>query len=101
MKEFEIIQEQSGILLRKRLRAYMASHREADQLAFKPIYRHAARHGLITVEECERWLSYRNSRNKTAHLYGEELAEAILKLIPTFIADARHLATFVSEPFDD
>lgn len=101
VKEFEIIQEQCGILLKKRLRPFFASNRQADQLAFKPIFRHAARHGLISVEECERWLEYRDHRNDTAHRYGAAAAEATLKLIPTFVADAKRLESVVGEPFDD
>ncbi|MCY4176548.1 MAG: nucleotidyltransferase substrate binding protein [Acidimicrobiaceae bacterium] len=101
VKEFEIILEQCSVLLRKRLRAYMASNRQADQLAFKPIFRQAARHGLITAAECERWLEYRNQRNNTAHLYGEETPEAILGLLPAFVVDARSLATTISTPVDE
>ncbi len=101
VKEFEIILEQSGRLLKKRLRPYFALNRQADELAFKPVFRHAARHGLVSVEECERWLEYRDHRNNTAHLYGEAFAEATLKLLPEFVADARRLAATIAEPFDD
>ncbi len=101
VKEFEIILEQCGSLLKKRLRPYFASNRQADQLAFKPVFRHAARHGLVSVEECERWLEYRDHRNDTAHLYGEAFAEVTLELLPRFVADARRLAATVAEPFDD
>ena len=101
VREFEIIQEQCGSLLKKRLRPFFASNRQADQLAFKAIFRHAARHGLISVEECERWLEYRDHRNDPAHKYGEVSAEATLKLMPTFVADAKRLAGVVGEPFDD
>ena len=48
--------EQSGILLKKRLRPYFASNRHADRLTFKNIFRHAARDDLISVEAYERWL---------------------------------------------
>ena len=47
VKEFEIVLEQSGKLLRKRLAPFFASNRQADHLVFKDIFRHAARHGLI------------------------------------------------------
>ena len=56
VKEFELVLEQSGKLLRKRLAAFFASNRQADQLAFKDLFRHAARHGLIDPETVERWL---------------------------------------------
>lgn len=92
VKEFELVLEQSGKLLRKRLAPYFASHRQVDRLVFKDLFRQAARHGLITAEACERWLAYRDTRNETAHDYGEILAESTLELLPGFIADAKALA---------
>ena len=56
VKEFELVLEQSGKLLKKRLRPWFASNRQADRLAFKDAFRHAARHGLIDADACERWL---------------------------------------------
>ena len=97
VKEFEIILEQSGSLLKKRLRPYFASNRQADSLAFKDIFRYAAKHGLISVQACERWFEYRDNRNDTAHLYGEDFAETTLTLLPQFIADSKELAQLISE----
>lgn len=101
VKEFELILEQSGSLLKKRLRPYFASNRQADQLTFKNLFRHAAKHGLISVESCERWLEYRDHRNDTAHQYGEGFAEATLALVPQFIADAKELGQVITEGEDD
>ena len=101
VKEFEIVLEQSGSLLRKRLRPYFASNREADRLTFKDVFRHAARHGLVSAEASERWMVYRDNRNDTAHNYGEEFAEATLTLLPSFITDARDLAAVIAEGGDD
>ena len=92
VKEFELVLEQSGKLLRKRMAAFFASNRQADRLVFKDLYRHAAKHGLIDPDTVERWLQYRDNRNDTAHDYGEDFAEATLKLLPAFIADAKALA---------
>lgn len=100
VKEFEISLELSGKLLRKRLRPYFASNRQADGLNFKDCFRHAAKHGLISMEACERWLEYRDNRNSTAHDYGEDFAEATLKLLPYFIADATELASVIAEQAD-
>lgn len=97
VKEFELVLEQSGKLLRKRLADYFASNRQADRLAFKDLFRHAARHGLITPEACERWLAYRDTRNETAHDYGEVLAETTLELLPAFVVDAGDLADMIEE----
>ena len=101
VKEFEIVLEQSGSLLKKRLRPYFASNRQADRLTFKNVFRHAVKHGLISVEACERWMAYRDNRNDTAHDYGEGFAEATLKLLPNFITDARELASVIAEYTND
>lgn len=94
-KEFEIILEQSGKLLRKALRPYFASALMADRLPFKNIFRHAVWHGLLSEEACERWYPYRDNRNVTAHDYGAGFAEETLKLLPRFLADARALAQII------
>ncbi len=89
VKEFEIILEQSGKLLKKRLKPYFHSSKEVHRLFFKDIFRHAAGHGIITVEEAERWLQYRDNRNTTAHDYGAGFAEETLRLLPQFIEKMR------------
>ena len=101
VKEFEIVLEQSGSLLKKRLRPYFASNRQADRLTFKDAFRHAAKHDLIPVDACERWLAYRDNRNDTAHDYGEQFAETTLQLLPNFIQDARTLAGVIAAGADD
>ena len=100
VKEFELILEQSGKLLRKRLVAFFASNRQADRLVFKDIFRHAAKHGLMTPDTVERWLQYRDNRNDTAHNYGEDFAETTLKLLPVFLADAKALADMIEAAED-
>ena len=100
VKEFELVLEQSGKLLRKRLAAYFASNRQADRLNFKNLFRHAARHDLITTDAVERWLGYRDHRNDTAHDYVEDFAEATLPLLPEFIEDAKSLADMIEQADD-
>ena len=97
VKEFEIILEQSGKLLRKILKPYFHSGREADKLPFKDVFRHAALRSLITTDTAERWLVYRNNRNSTAHDYGVNFAEDTLLLLPQFIADATALAQIIKQ----
>ena len=97
VKEFEIIEELLGSLLKKRIRVYFASNREADRLYFMDIFRHAARHGLVTGNECERWLQYRDLRNNAAHRYGEEYANEVLAALPAFIEDARSLSRVIAQ----
>ena len=97
VKEFEIILEQSGNLLKKRLRPYFASNRQVDRLTFKNTFRYAGRHGLISPDTVECWFTYRDNRNDTAHnYYGEKFAEETLRLLPSFILDAREMVRILA-----
>lgn len=91
IKEFEIILEQSGKLLKKVLKPYFASSKAVDMLVFKDIFRHAALHSIIDTDSCERWMQYRDNRNSTAHDYGVGFAKDTLKLLPQFIIDAKNI----------
>jgi len=101
VKEFELILEQCGKLLRKRIRPYFASNKTVDRLHFKDLFRHAARHDLIDPIATERWMTYRDNRNDTVHDYGKEFAEATLKLLPTFIMDAKALSDIIEAAPND
>ena len=101
IKEFEIILELSGSLLRKVLKPYYHSAKEVDKLYFKDLFRHAVLRSLITQETSERWFKYRDNRNSTAHDYGVKFAEETLLLLPHFIQDARQLVDVVKKANDD
>lgn len=92
IKEFEIILEQAAKLLRRCLKPYFASPKQVDEMNFKDIFRSAAKHGLLDLEESERWLKYRDNRNDTAHDYGVSFANETLVLLPQFIIDAAQLS---------
>lgn len=100
VKEFDLVLEQSGKLLRKRLAAFFASNRQADLLNFKDLFRHAARHCLMDCDAVERWLRYRDNRNDTTHDY-EDFAEATLALLPALVDDAKALANAIERSTDD
>jgi len=100
IKEFEIILEQSGKLLRKVLTPYFHTSKEVDKLYFKEIFRHAVLRSLITDETCMRWLEYRDNRNNTAHDYGVNFAEETMILLPQFITDALELAELIKQQSD-
>lgn len=101
VKEFEIILEQSGKLLKKCLKPYFHSPKPVDKLVFKDIFRQAAQHDLITIEAVERWIEYRDNRNNTAHDYGVKFAETTLVLLPQFIQDAGALEIMIQQQNDD
>ena len=95
IKEFEIILEQSGKLLRKALKPYFHSSQAVDKLIFKDVFRHAVLRSMLSDEVCERWLEYRDNRNSTAHDYGKHFAEETILLLPQFIIDATDLAAVI------
>ena len=91
IKGFEMTLEQCGKLLKKKLLPYFASKKMVDSLNFKDIFRHAFKYSLIDEEAVNRWMIYRDNRNNTAHNYGIAFANDTLKLIDTFLTDAKNL----------
>ena len=67
----------------------------------KDLLRLSATHGLMTLEEVERWFAYRDNRNNTAHDYGEGFAKETLVLLPGFIADATTLEATLRAKFGE
>jgi nucleotidyltransferase substrate binding protein (TIGR01987 family) len=99
VKGFELALETAGKLLRKSLKSYTGTPRAVDELTYKEVLRHAAKHGLLDTAAVERWFAYRDNRNDTAHDYGESFAEETVALLPDFIADARRVETTLREKF--
>jgi len=97
VKGLELTLETAGKLLRKALKEYGATPREVDRLTYKDVLRNAAKHALVETDAVERWFSYRDNRNSTAHDYGAGFAEGTLKLLPSFIVDARTLEAVLRE----
>lgn len=91
IREFEIILELAGRLLKKCLKDFASNPREVDNLVFKDVFRKATQHDLLTLAQAKRWLLYRDNRNITAHDYGKKFAEQTKALLPQFIEDAEAL----------
>lgn len=91
IKEFEIILEQAGKLLKKLLKPYLHTNKAVDKLNFKDIFRQAGLHSILSIDEVDRWLKYRDNRNSTSHDYGENLANETLVIIEQFIKDTNRL----------
>ena len=87
VKEFELILEIVVKLLRRVLREYLISPRELAEMNYKNVFRLAARHGLLSLDEVDHWFLYRDNRNTTAHEYGQFFAEKIVATLPVFIVD--------------
>lgn len=97
VKEFEIILEQAGKLLRKCLKDFVHSPKAVDRMVFRDVFRQAAQHDLLSLEQAERWLPYRDNRNNTAHDYGKKFAEYTLRLLPDFMVDALALEKSIKQ----
>jgi hypothetical protein len=52
---------------------------------------------LLSIDEVERWLQYRDNRNSTSHDYGEYLANETLVLIEQFIKDTNRLIEVIDD----
>lgn len=96
VKGFEMTLEQSGKLLKKVLVNYFATNKSVDNLTFKELFRQAFKVGLLSEDEVNRWLVYRDNRNNTAHDYGREFAEKTLSFIEDFLRDAKKIKEIVS-----
>lgn len=92
VKGYELAQETAFKLLIKALKAYGHGGQKLMQTPVKELLRLAAAHGLMTLEEVERWFRYRDNRNNTAHDYGERFANETLGLIEPFLQDVGTLA---------
>ena len=101
VKEFELVLEQCGRLLRMRLREFFGSNRQADRLSFKDVFRYAAKYCIISADSCERWFEYRDNHNDTVHDYGRGFAEGTLILLPGIIGDAREIVSAIEAGNDD
>src|SRR5437762_2786113 len=67
VKGFELTLETAGRLLRKAIKSYTPNPRSVDELTYKDVLRHAAKHALMDSAAVQRWFAYRDNRNNTAH----------------------------------
>lgn len=92
IKGYELTQETAFKLLKKALKAFGHGGKKLEITPIKDVLRLAATHGLLSLDEVERWFRYRDNRNNTAHDYGEQFATQTLVLMPNFVQDIRTLA---------
>lgn len=99
IKGYELTQETAFKLLKKALKVYGHGGKKLEATPVKDVLRLAAVHDLLTLPEVERWFSYRDNRNNTAHDYGEQFANDTLTLIPAFLQDIATLADVLERKF--
>ncbi len=91
VKGFELTLETAGKLLKKALKTFSGNPRSVDTLTYKDVFRQSAKHGLVEADAVQRWFTYRDNRNDTAHDYGLSFAETTLLLLPQFLGDVQEL----------
>ncbi len=101
VKGYELTQETAFKLIKKALKEFGYGAKKLDSTPVKGLLRFAATHGLMTIEEVERWFAYRDNRNNTAHDYGEVFARETLILLPDFITDVTRLEALLREQFGE
>jgi hypothetical protein len=104
VKGYELAQETAFKLIKRAIKDYGHGGKKLDATPVKDLLRLAATHGLMSIEEVERWFAYRD--NRTAHDYGPHVynkafAKETLALLPGFIADAKTLETILRARFSD
>ncbi len=99
--EFQVMLGLISSLLRRRLRPYFAAASRVDGMTFGRIFREAARLHLISLDECRRWLNYRDHQNRIAQRYGREFAEQTLTALSPIVEDARRIAEVIGAETDE
>ncbi len=90
VKAFELTYQMALKTLIKYLEANSRRGDEVANLDFQDVIRLADQDGLLK-NGWPTWKSYRENRNRTAHMYREEIAVAVTAALPEFVADARVL----------
>ena len=101
IKEFEFSIETTGKLLRRYLKTQEDNPKKATKLNFKDVIRSAGYYEFFDIPTMERWLIYRDNRNRIAHDYGKDFAEKTLILIPPFLQDAKALISLLKDKLVD
>ena len=91
VKEFEVIVGLSTTLLRRRLVPLLTPDDQVDGLGHTNVFRHAARHGLISTQQCERWTNYWDMSHDSAYRRVEGFPNNTLPWLGQFIDDVRDL----------
>ncbi len=64
----------------------------------RELFRLAAERGLI--DDIDLWMEYHDARNKTSHIYNENVAEEVFSVAKKFAADAGKFLKIIEEKND-
>ncbi|MFH1727300.1 MAG: nucleotidyltransferase substrate binding protein [Pseudomonadota bacterium] len=69
-----------------------------EGVARRELFRRAAENLLI--EDVDKWMDYHEARNKTSHIYNQNVAQEVLTVANVFINDARLLLENIEKKND-
>lgn len=87
---FEFTYELSHKMLKRYLEETAASPEEIDLSTFQNLIRTGNEKGLLR-SDWSRWRMYRQARTDSSHTYSEDKAEAVYKIAPDFLDEAKYL----------
>ena len=87
---FELTYELSHKMLRRYLEEIASSPEEIDLATFQNLIRSGTENGILR-SDWSRWKIYRQARTDSSHTYDENKAEAVYRIAPDFLQEARHL----------
>lgn len=93
IKRFEYTLEISKKIMKKVLKKFY--DKQEDELTVNNIFRFM--YGYNYISDWERWRTYHEKRNTTAHEYKLEKSRKLLGLIPDFLRDTKELIKNLKE----
>lgn len=93
---FENTYEICAKMLKRYLELTESSSEDVDQMTFSTLIRTGSEKGLL-LNGWDFWKPYREARNITSHTYDEKKANAVYKVIPAFLKDAKYLLVKLQE----
>ena len=82
IQNFEVAYEQSWKLLKRWLEHYLGVQ-DSEVTQRRQLFRLAGKHGLI--ENVDQWWNFHEARNKTSHVYQEQVARDVALIARSFI----------------
>jgi nucleotidyltransferase substrate binding protein (TIGR01987 family) len=83
IQNFEVAYEQSWKLLKRWMEHYLGVQ-DGEVTQRRQLFRLAGKHGLI--DDVEQWWGFHEARNKTSHVYNEQVARDVALVASSFIA---------------
>lgn len=87
---FEFTYELSHKMLKRYLEETAANPEEIDVSSFQNLIRTGSEKGLLRSDWLL-WKEYRQARTNSSHTYDEDKAEAVYRIAPDFLQEARYL----------